>query len=139
MKWRPYGYNRPNLWHSISLLSVLWLTLLSLVNLSTDQVPDMVWMGLFISGIALLCLFGVVWQFLRMPPMLYRSKGIYVGDLFRFMLSRGNKYLYLFQRNRVPEDTSRESERRLAAQSGNVVSQIVPTFAIPRSTGTVLV
>ena len=139
MKWRPYGYGRPNLWHSISLLSVVWLTLLSLLDILVGEAPPYVWLGLFLFGITSLCVFGVIWQILRLPALLYRSKGIHVMDLFRFMFSRGNKYLYLFNRNRVPDETSRESERRLAAQSGNIPSQIVPTFARPRSTGTVLV
>jgi len=114
MKWRPYGYGRPNLWHSISLLSVTWLTLLSFLDQVTNGVSYYVWLGLFLLGIATLCVFGVVWQFLRLPAMLYRSKGIDVADLFRFMLSR-------------------------TAQSGNTALQIVPTFARPRCTGTVLV
>ena len=139
MKWRPYGYGRPNLWHSISLLLVMWLTLLSLLDQVTNGVPYYVWLGMFLFGVVALCVFGVSWQILRLPAMLYRSKGIHVTDLFRFMFSRGSKYLYLFNRNRVPDETSRESERRLAAQSGNMPSQIVPTFSNPRSTGTILV
>jgi len=98
LKWQPYGYSRPNLWHSLCLLGVIWLSLVVLAELVVQRGAAYIWICVFVGGLGLLLVVGIVVQRLKCPSLLYRKKGIHVVALFHFMFSRGNRFLYLFHR-----------------------------------------
>ena len=127
MKIRPFGYSRANLWNDISLICVIFLSLLSGISLITDAIPPGVFVGVFLGGVGFAVVFGLVYQWIRLPPLLYRPPGIHVVDLFRFQFSRGTKWLYLFTRPNAASLASVDasSSRRLTPPSPR---NIIPTF-----------
>ena len=94
---RPYSYPRANLWHSVSLLCVLWLEALSLSSTYIHGATASLWQGVWLLGVGLMCVLGLIGQWLWLPSLLYTRAGIHVVDLFRFMFSRGRRLLYLFR------------------------------------------
>ena len=106
---RPYGYSRANLWHYVSLVCVLWLSLLSTIEPLTPNASVVMWVSLLFIGAGLICIAGLIWQIWKLPSLLYTLKGIHVVDLFKFMLSRGNKYSEIFSNmlNRAEERNER--------------------------------
>lgn len=130
-KWRPFGYSRANLWNDISLVCVLWLSIVAFVNLLNEYIPSIIYMAVFGGGVAVCVVFGLLYQHFRLPAMLFRSKGIHVVDLFKFQFSRGTKWLYLFARRRQADQDPDENSARRLELPAPFNHQIYPTFQPP--------
>lgn len=95
--WRPYGYNRANLWHFVSLLCVIWYGLIATVSANV-RCNDWVWLGLLVGGLGVLLVGAELLQLIFLTSLLYRKKGISIVDLFRFQFSQEPQAHHLFNR-----------------------------------------
>jgi hypothetical protein len=79
-----YGYKRTQLWHLLSLIALIWSTIISLISTLLHASHSIILIAVLMSGWGAIVLFGVIYQLLRAPSLLYRKKAVDTRPLFRF-------------------------------------------------------
>lgn len=82
LKVRAFNYDRIWMWHVISLSGVLWLAIMSQLDLMTSE--HLAYVVLMFLGWAFLLGFGIFWQRKRYPSMLYGKKRKDSSIVFQF-------------------------------------------------------
>ena len=119
LKFNCYGYKRPQLWHILSLLAILWSTALSLIHTLSDFSQSFLQITILMSGWGGIILFGLIYQLLRIPSLLYKKKAVDTRPLFRFAFK--------------PATSRIMASLIFSFQAVNHRSQIVPSASIANS------
>ena len=134
LKFQCYGYKRPQMWHVLSLVAVIFPTLLVIIDTFIEANIDILLLALLLCGWGFLGMGGFVYQILRIPSLLYRKKGIDTRSLFKFAFRPATKSLReeiraTFQaagrQNRVFDSLDRVSDYALPTVN-NFPSQAAP-------------
>ena len=83
LKYRGFNYARVTHWHRLSLLGVLWLSLLTLLANRLSVSPSY-WALAALVGLTGIVVFGWVWMRLHYPSLLVRERGVDTQRLFKF-------------------------------------------------------
>lgn len=117
--WPPYGYGRANLWHIVSIICVLWYSLIMSISTYVDT-KELVWVSVLISGLGLIVAVALLLQCLCIPSQLYRKKGISIVDLFRFQFSEEPQAHSLFVKN-APITTVSPADVHICVTTSNML------------------
>ncbi|CAG9309793.1 unnamed protein product [Blepharisma stoltei] len=84
--YKPYNYNRMNLWALLSILAVMWSSILSSIySLANSSI--FIWVHLLSFGWLCLAVFGYAFQERFYPNFLYSVQGKDISLFFRFEFS----------------------------------------------------
>ncbi|CAG9319384.1 unnamed protein product [Blepharisma stoltei] len=87
-RWKPYNYPRFCWWQALSLIGVLWLSVLSTIS-SNVEGGYLILFLLVCIGWVLIGAVGIYVQRKKYPSLLYRRKGLDTTHLFRFAFTFG--------------------------------------------------
>mmetsp|Transcript_12924 Transcript_12924/g.24005 ORF Transcript_12924/g.24005 Transcript_12924/m.24005 type:complete len:317 (+) Transcript_12924:705-1655(+) len=87
MKVKPFNYERANLWLKVSMIMLIWSTMVLVVN-ELATVPISASLGICLGGWGLIFL-GFLLSLRRLPLLLTRPKGKDTKTLFRFAFTAG--------------------------------------------------
>ncbi|CAG9319391.1 unnamed protein product [Blepharisma stoltei] len=85
---KPYNYPRFCWWQALSLIGVLWLSVLSAISSSVEGGYSIYFL-LVCIGWVLIGVIGIYVQRKKYPSLLYRRKGLDTTHLFRFAFTFG--------------------------------------------------
>lgn len=98
MKVPSFNYPRVRMWHVISLVSVCWLSVLTVCDLYTDE--HLAYVVLLIIGFGVLALLGLYLMMKKYPAMLYRQKNEAYADILSFAFRpKGDWSIVVSKRN----------------------------------------
>jgi hypothetical protein len=88
MKNTCFGYARAAFWHALSLIVVIWCVSLGLIQTLTELTLGTLFLALTISGVILICIFGLIYQKKKLPNLLHQKPGLDPSNLFKFAFKR---------------------------------------------------
>lgn len=98
-KIRAFNYPRVWIWHFLSLFAVIWIAMLALLDLSTEE--HTAYVALLFTGLVGFIFVGIFLQYRYYPSFLYTKKHEDLPGLLRFAFRRSN-----------PEDAHRIAKHR---------------------------
>lgn len=84
LKFPCFGYKRTQLWHVLSLIAVVWASILTVIYSLTGTDRITLFIGVLAGGWGLIGALGFAYQLIRVPSLLYRKRGVDTRPLFKF-------------------------------------------------------
>ncbi|CAG9334699.1 unnamed protein product [Blepharisma stoltei] len=87
-RYKPYNYPRLCWWQALSLIGVVWLSVISTIS-SNFEGNAYIYFSIVCVGWIIIALIGIYVQGRKYPSLLYRKKGLDTTHLFKFAFTFG--------------------------------------------------
>ncbi|CAG9331229.1 unnamed protein product [Blepharisma stoltei] len=88
-KYKPYNYQRYSWWEFITLVAVLWISILAIIHTVVDD-SSPAWIVTLFAGWIIIGTYGYLVMRKKYPSLLYRAKGHDTSALFQFAFTFKN-------------------------------------------------